>query len=405
MQVTAPRWAISNAALPGRPGRWTVTVEGRDIVTVDERPPHDVAQTWDAGGRLVSPAFVDAHVHLDKALTSDRLTDSAALLDLSSKIRAIREIKSGFSVDDVQARATRGLSMGLAHGTTSVRSHCEADRHTGYRSVQGLRNAAQAMAGLVDLQLVAFPQEGWFDVPGTLEDGAGSFVAQAVQDGVRVVGGNVNAKLWPSDPQRQVDETFALAMRHDCDIDYHLDNWDGPDAFTLPYVAQKTIDCGWQGRVTAGHIISLAHVDNAVAADTIDLVKKAGLNVCVLPSRIRLTRVAELLEAGVNVVCGTDNLRDSFMRFGDADPLRALLLLGQLTRQLSDPALERLWSTMTGDAARMLRLPDYGLAPGAKADLIVIDAASAPEAILLQSARLAVVKAGVQVAGPVKVTA
>ena len=405
MQATAKRWALSNAALPGRPGRFTVTVDGRHIAAVDEQPPHDVACAWDAGGRLVSPGFVDAHVHLDKALTSDRLGDSEALRDLSSKIRAIREIKSGFSVEDVQARATRALSMGLAHGTISVRSHCEADRHAGQRSVQGLQNAAQAMQGKVDLQMVAFPQEGWFDMPGTLEDGACSYVAQAVEDGVRVVGGNVNAKLWPSDPQRQVDETFAMAMRHDCDIDYHLDNWDGPEAFTLPYVAQKTIDCGWQGRVTAGHVISLAHVDDAVAADTIDLVKKAGLNVCVLPSRIRLTRVAELMEAGVNVVCGTDNLRDSFMRFGDADPLRAMLLLGQLTRQLSDTALERLWSTMTGNAARMLRLPDYGLLPGARADLVVLDAASAPEAILLQSARLAVIKAGVQVAGPVPVTA
>lgn len=404
MHATWKRWAISNAALPGRPGRWTVTVDGSQIAAVEEQPPHDVAQVWDAGGRLVSPGFVDGHVHLDKALTSDRLQGSAALLDLASKIRAIREIKSGFSVDDVQARATRGLAMGLAHGTTAVRSHCEADRHTGDRSVQGLQNAARALAGQVDLQLVAFPQEGWFDMPGTLEDGASRFIAQAVEDGVRIVGGNVNARLWPSDPQRQVDETFALAMRHDCDIDYHLDNWDGPDAFTLPYVAQKTIDCGWQGRVTAGHIVSLAHVDNAIAADTIDLMKKAELNVCVLPSRIRLTRVVELMEAGINVVCATDNLRDSFVRYGDADPLRAMLLLAQLTRQLDDAGLERLWSTMTGDAARMLRLTDYGLVPGANADLVVLDAGSAPEAILLQAARLAVVKAGVQVAGPVPVT-
>lgn len=399
------RWAIANAVLPGRPGRWSITVHGAQIADVQAEAPHDVDHVWDAAGRLVSPGFVDAHVHLDKSLTSDRLKGSAVYPDLAAKIRAIREIKSGFSVDDVRERATRALLMGLANGTTTVRSHCEADKHTGDRSVLGLQNAARDMAGKVDLQIVAFPQEGWFDLPGTLEDGSCTFIEQAIQDGVRVVGGNVNAKLWPSDPQRQVDDTFALAARHDCDIDYHLDNWDGPDAFTLPYVAQKTIDARWQGRVTTAHIVALSHVGNTEAARTIDLMRTADVQVCVAPTRIRLTRVVELMEAGVNVACGTDNLRDSFVRYGDADPLRAMLLLGQLTRQLDDAGLERLWSTMTVNAARMLRLPDYGIAAGCKADLVVLDAPSVPDAILLQASRLAVVKAGAQVAGPVPVTA
>jgi cytosine deaminase len=124
--------------------------------------------------------------------------------------------------------------------------------------------------------------------------------------------------------------------------------------------------------------------------------------VCVLPTRIRLTRVRELMEAGVNVACGTDNLRDPFVRFGDADPLKALLLLAQLTFGLDDASLEKLWSMATTRAARMLRLPDYGLAAGCAADLMVIDAHSVPQAILEQSTRLAVFKAGVQVAGPMQ---
>jgi cytosine deaminase len=106
------------------------------------------------------------------------------------------------------------------------------------------------------------------------------------------------------------------------------------------------------------------------------------------------------MEAGVNVACGTDNLRDPFVRFGDADPLKALLLLAQLTFGLDDASLEKLWSMATTRAARMLRLPGYGLAAGCAADLMVIDAHSVPQAILEQSTRLAVFKAGVQVAGP-----
>jgi cytosine deaminase len=250
------------------------------------------------------------------------------------------------------------------------------------------------------LQLIAVPQEGWFDTPGTLEDGAGEFITASLERGVKVIGGNVNGALWPSQPQDQVDATFALAAKHDCDIDYHLDNADVPHAFTLPYVAEKVIAQGWQGRVAVSHIASLAQVSDAQAAQTIDRVREADISVCVLPTRIRLTRVMELMEAGVNVACGTDNLRDPFVRFGDADPLKALLLLAQLTFNLSDAGLERLWATATTHAARMLRLPNYGLAPGCAADLMVIDAPSAAQAILQQSPRLAVFKAGVQVAGP-----
>jgi cytosine deaminase len=175
-------------------------------------------------------------------------------------------------------------------------------------------------------------------------------------------------------------------------------------AFTLPYVAKKTIEQGWQGRVAVSHIASLACVSNAVAIDTIDLMKKADLQVCVLPTRIRLTRTLELMEAGINVSCGTDNMRDPFVRFGDADPLKAMLLLAQLTKQLHNAGLESVWQTMTRNAARMLRLGSYGLAPGCLADLIVLDAPSVPDAILQQSTRLAVVKRGVQVAGPVQIT-
>jgi cytosine deaminase len=258
------------------------------------------------------------------------------------------------------------------------------------------------MAAQVDVQLIAFPQEGWFDTPGSIEDGAGSYVAQALERGVKVVGGNVNASLWPSDPQAQVDATFALAAQHDCDIDYHLDNADVAHAFTLPYVAEKVIAQGWQGRVAVSHIASLAQVSDAQAAQAIERVREADISVCVLPTRIRLTRVRELMEAGVNVACGTDNLRDPFVRFGDADPLKALLLLAQLTFGLDDASLEKLWSMATTRAARMLRLPDYGLAAGCAADLMVIDAHSVPQAILEQSTRLAVFKAGVQVAGPMQ---
>ena len=394
-------WFICNARLPGRADLWRVGIAGARIISVepqDDGGGRDLGPAWDAAGRLVSPGFVDPHLHLDKCLTSQRSQGAARNLD--EAIRAVRAIKASFTRADVAERGRRALRMGVQHGTVAVRSNCEVDRSAGFNALEGLQQASREMAAQVDVQLIAFPQEGWFDTPGTIEDGAGSYVAQALERGVKVVGGNVNASLWPSDPQAQVDATFALAAQHDCDIDYHLDNADVAHAFTLPYVAEKVIAQGWQGRVAVSHIASLAQVSDAQAAQAIERVREADISVCVLPTRIRLTRVRELMEAGVNVACGTDNLRDPFVRFGDADPLKALLLLAQLTFGLDDASLEKLWSMATTRAARMLRLPGYGLAAGCAADLMVIDAHSVPQAILEQSTRLAVFKAGVQVAGP-----
>ncbi len=400
-------WAIRNAAIPGRDGRWCISVAEGCIeqVVADGVAVTAVhaARTWDAGGRLVSSSFVDPHIHIDKALTCDRVSDGADVAGLSEAIRAVRRLKTDFTVADVACRAQRSLEMGLAHGTTTVRTNCEVDRFVGQRAHQGIKAAAVALAGKVDVQVTAFPQEGWFETVGSIEDGAGPYIEQALQDGIRIVGGNVNRAIWPSDPEKQVDETFALAKLYNCDIDYHLDNWDGEQAFTLPYVAQKTIDFGWQGRVAVSHIASLAHVSDAAAANAIDLMKKADLQVCVLPTRMRLTRVLELMEAGINVTCGTDNMRDPFVRFGDADPLKAMLLLAQLTKQLHNAGLEKVWQTMTTNSARMLRLSNYGLAAGCAADLVVVDAPSVPEAVLQQATRLAVFKAGQQVAGSLQI--
>jgi cytosine deaminase len=393
-------WSIGNAALPGLKGRWRIEIQGGRIASLREEAAQMREADCDAQGRLLSSGFVDPHVHIDKALTSNRVNDAVAAVDLAAAIRAVRELKGEFSVLDVSARAQRALEMGLMHGTTSARSNCEADPFVGLRAVQGLQAAAKQMSGRVDLQIIAFPQEGWFSTPDSIEAGAAPFIEQALEAGVRIVGGNVNRRVWPSDPEHQVDASFDMAARHDCDIDYHLDNWDSPDVFTLPYVAKKTLAQGWQGRVAVSHIPSLSCVSNAAAADVIDLMVEADINVCVLPTRIKLTRVLELMEAGVNVACGTDNMQDPFVRFGDADPLKALLLLAQITNQLHNAGLERLWQTMTGNAARMMRLENYGLHVGANADLVLFDAESVSQAVLLQAPKLAVIKAGVQVAGP-----
>lgn len=392
-------FTLTNASLPRQPGRHTLVVEDGVIVSIEEGVRPAGPTTWDVDGRLVAPGFVDAHTHLDKALTDDRIGDVFGDAGLEAAIRAVRELKAGFDARDVAARADRALGWSVAHGVTALRTNCETDRFVGMRALDGLSGARDAWRDRIDVQLIAFPQEGWFDTPGTIESGARAEVRAAVARGGVLAGGNVNGGLWPSDPARQVDELFEIARAHDADIDMHLDNWDGPQAFTLPHVAARTIEHGWQGRVAVSHIPSLAHVSEAAAADAIDLVKRAGVHVCVLPTRMKLTRVHALMEAGVGVSCGTDNMRDPFVRYGDADILAAALLLAQILGMLSQKGVERLWDTITTAPARMLRIERYGLAVGNPADLVVLDARDVGEAILHQAARLAVFKRGRQVAG------
>lgn len=392
-------WAITNATLPQRPGRWSIGVAAGQIAAVEEGDRLSAQQVWDVQGRLVVPGLIDAHTHLDKALTADRAGDIVARGGLAAAIQTIRGLKADFSPQDVARRATQALGWSIAAGVTFVRTNAEADPFVQMQAIDGLQQVQQDLADQIDLQLIAFPQEGWFHTPGTAEAGSAPYIEQALQRGVRVIGGNVNRGLWPSSPEQQVDELFRLALAYDCDLDLHLDNWDGPEAFTLPYLAQKTIDHGWQGRVTVAHIASLAHVSDGVAEETADLLRQAEVSVAVLPTRIRLTRVNLLLEAGVNVICGTDNLQDPFVRFGNADPLVALLLLAQLTERLGNQDLERLWDTISVNPARMLRLQNYGIVPGYPADLVVLDADTIPQAILLQAKRLAVFKRGRLVAG------
>jgi cytosine/creatinine deaminase len=392
-------WAFINASLPNRPGRWCIGVAGETIATVVEGDRFSAQRVWDVEGNLLVPGLIDAHTHLDKALTAERSGDVFAKGGLAAAIQTIRRLKQNFDAADVSRRATQALQWSLAAGVTRVRTNVEADPFLQLQAVDGLLAVQQAIADKLDLQLVAFPQEGWFHTAGTLEAGCAPWIEQALQRGVRILGGNVNRGLWTSSPEAQVDELLQLALTYDCDLDLHLDNWDGAEAFTLPYLAQKTIAQGWQGRVTVAHIASLSYVSEAEAESTVELLKQAEITVAVLPTRIQLTRVAMLLEAGINVVCGTDNLRDPFVRYGQADPIAAVLLLAQLLRYLSNRELETLWQTISVNPARMMRLPQYGIAPGYPADLVILQATSISDAILHQSDRLAVFKRGQLVAG------
>jgi len=387
---------IRGGRIDGREGLWDVGAAGDRIAAIAERLAGSAPTVLEARGGLISPSFVDAHTHLDKALTASRSAAAGRARSLADAITELRAIKRAFTAEDVCRRATRVVQMSVARGTGIIRSNAEADPFVDLTVIRGMLEARRANAGIADLHLTANPQEGWFHAEGGLEAESAPYVERALAlGGLQAVGGNVNAALWPSSPERQVDEIFALAVRFDADLDLHLDNADVASAFTLPYVIEQTVAHGYQGRVTVGHIASLAAVGPPEAAAAIEGMRRARISVAVLPTRIRITRVRELVEAGVNVLCSTDNQRDPFVRHGNADMLAAMLLLAQLTRMMSDDELRAVWSMGTVNAARAVRLDaGYGFFPGGRADLVVLDEPSVPEAILHQAARRYVIKAG-----------
>ncbi len=367
------------------------------IVEIAPRIPGSARTVIDATNCIVSPGFVDAHVHLDKCLSMDAITDDQEVETIEEMIIAQRRLKHSFTKDIVAGRAERAAQMAAANGTTTTRTYVEADPIVEYRAVEGVQLAQERCAPFIDIITVCFPQEGWIANKDGRELESRAYMAGAMERGIQHVGGNVNRAVWDSNPEQQVDEIFELAIKHDADIALHLDNAYNSVAFTLPYVAQQAIKHNYQGRVSADHIVSLALVPDRVAQQTIELMLEAQVNVCILPTVIRLTRAQELFEAGVNVMIGTDNLRDAFTHIGNgnADMLKAMLLMAQINNYGSDVQLERLFQAGTINPAKALHLEsEYGLGIGKAADLVVIEAKSVSDAIRTIAPRRAVIKRG-----------
>ncbi|MFQ6075137.1 MAG: amidohydrolase family protein, partial [Candidatus Bathyarchaeia archaeon] len=259
------------------------------------------------------------------------------------------------------------------------------------KGVKGVLEVKRECRHLIDVQVVAFPQNGIFIAPGT-ED----LLKEAIELGADVIGGL--PELDP-EPERHVDLVFEIAKEYDLDIDMHVDQVCAPAPLVLPYLAEKTIREGYQGRVVADHCYALAFAPPEVTRRTIERVKEAGISICVKPLRMRLERMREILEMGVNTAFFTDNIRDTWDPYGNGDMLQNALLFAQLTYDSSavEGDLLRVFDMATETAARIIGL-DYGIRVGKRADLLVLDATSPTDAIVAQAWRLYVVKDGEVVA-------
>ncbi len=381
----------------------------RDLYIADGRfvaPPEDGntsgAEIIDAAGNLCVAGFVEPHIHLDKALINEDVRPNVSGT-LDEAIEIIWERKRAYDVDEIAARAGRVIRSALANGVTHIRSHVDVDNIGGLRPLEGVAEARQRHGDVMDIQIVAFPQEGILKNAGTEK-----LMWQAMEAGADVVGGMPFNEAHPQDSARHISIAFEIAKAFDADIDMHVDETDDVAARTLEMLAEQTIEHGWQGRVTAGHTCALAGYDEDYASAVITLVREAEIHMITNPAtnlmlqgrldaqpkRRGITRVKELLAEGINVSFGQDCVKDTFYPFGRVDPLEVGLIAAHAAHMSLPQEIEQVFDMQTNRAAKVMRLADYGFATGCAADLVILDAASVTEALCKQAARNTVIKNG-----------
>ena len=377
---------LRNVRLTGGPGAAVIDlgITG-GLITALEAGLNAEGEIIDVGGRLVSPGFVETHIHLDKSCILDRLSSGRG--GLNEAIGEVAQLKSRFTPEDVYQRARRTLQKCVANGTTHMRTHLEVDPVIGLRSLEGILPLVDEFRWAMDIEVCIFPQEGLLNNPGTDE-----LMLEGLRRGGRVVGA---APYTDSDPHGQIDRVFAIAREFDIDVDMHLDF--GPDAgsLDLDYVCDLTERFGYGGRVAIGHVTKLS----ALPPDLLDAKARrladSGVAVTVLPatdlflmgrhqehSMMRGVAPAHrLLQSGVNCSLSTNNVLNPFTPFGDCSLVRMANLYANVC-QVGDPGgLEACYDMVTSRPARLMRLPDYGIEVGQPADLVVLDCESPAAAV------------------------
>jgi cytosine deaminase len=349
-------------------------------------------------GRAVTPGLVESHIHLDKALLSERAPSLEGTL--AEAIRVTGAAKREFTVEDIRARARAVLDLAVRHGTTTMRSHVEVDPIVGLKGVEALLPLKAEYAPALDLQLCAFAQEGILQAPGT-ED----LLAEALAGGVDLVGG---CPYNDTDPEAHIDAVFSLASRFGTDADFHVDFFDEPQHLHVRAIAERTRRYAWQGRVAVGHCTELGALAPADLAPILSALVESGIGVIVLPAtdlylmgrrdernvRRGLAPVRRLLAAGVPVAAATNNVRNAFTPVGNASLPLMGFLLAVAAHMGTAQDLGNALAMLTRHPARILRVPDYGLAVGCRADLVVWEAERPADIVAALASPRLVVKAG-----------
>src|SRR5579863_3473658 len=392
---------VREAILPdGRIGIDIAVKDGR-IVEVNPRIEAEANEVIDAGGRLVTPPFIDAHFHMDSTLSlgQPRMNESGTLLE---GIKLWSELKPHLTVEAIKSRALALCRWAIARGNLAIRGHVDVCDDQ-LLAVEALLEVRREMKPWLDLQLVAFPQDGFLRHPAARRN-----LLVALDKGVDVVGGIPHFERSMAEGTRSVKELCEIAAERGLPADMHCDETDDPLSRHVESLAHETQRLGLQGRVTGSHLTSMHSMDNYYVSKLIPLMRKAGLHVVAnplinitlqgrhdgYPKRRGMTRVKELMAAGINVAMGHDCVMDPWYSLGSHDMLEVAHMGLHVGHMTGTAEMRRCFEAVTVNAAKVLGLEDYGLEPGCHADFVILEAADPIEALRLRPARLHVVRRG-----------
>ena len=392
---------IRNATLPDGRKRQDVGVAAGRIAAIGPNLAAEAGETIDARGYLLSPPFVDCHFHMDATLTlgQPRLNQSGTLLE---GIALWGELKPLLTHEAVAERAMRYCDLAVAQGLLAVRSHVDVcdDRLI---AVEALIEVKKRVKPYLDLQLVAFPQDGLLRSPtaaGNLE--------HALDLGVDVVGGIPHFERTMADGAASVRLSCELAARRGLMVDLHCDESDDPMSRHVETLAAEAHRLGLGARGTGSHLTSMHSMDNYYVSKLLPLIAESGMNAIAnplinltlqgrhdaYPRRRGLTRIAEMRALGIPVALGQDCVMDPWYGLGTADMLDVAHMAVHGAPMTSRDAIRWTFEAVTEVPARILGLEGYGLKVGANADLVLLQATDPIEAVRLRSTRLAVVRRG-----------
>ena len=394
---------LTNCALPS--GETGVDIGIADGLIREVRPglaqQAAAAETLDAAGQLVTPPFVDAHFHMDSTLSYGlpRINQSGTLLE---GIALWGELKPQLTQEALVERALTYCDWAIAKGLLTIRSHVDVCDPR-LLAVEALLHVRERVKPYLDLQLVAFPQDGVLRSPGALDN-----LKRALDLGVDVVGGIPHFERTMADGAESVRILSELAAERGLRVDMHCDESDDPLSRHIETLAYHTQRLGLQGRVAGSHLTSMHSMDNYYVSKLIPLMREAGvaaianplINITLqgrhdsYPKRRGMTRVPELLAAGIDVAFGHDCVMDPWYSLGSADMLEVAHMGLHVAQMTSQDGMRACFAAVTETPARILGLEGYGLKPGCRADLVLLQAHDPVEAIRLRATRLLVVKAG-----------
>ena len=400
---------ITNATLPdGRTGM-SVAVQGDKITEVSPGLTAPAAETIDAGGYLLSPPFCDPHFHMDATLSYGlpRVNESGTLLE---GIALWGELKPTLKADAVIERALAYCDWAVARGLLAIRSHVDTSDPS-MLPVEALLEVKRRVASYIDLQLVAFPQDGVLRTNGQGARGASGGVdnlKRALDMGVDIVGGIPHFERTMSEGAASVKLLCEIAADKGKLVDMHCDETDDPMSRHIETLAFEAQRLGLQGRVTGSHCTSMHSMDNYYVSKLIPLIAESQVSIIAnplinitlqgrhdtYPKRRGMTRVPELMAAGVNVAFGHDCVMDPWYGMGSADMLEVAHMGLHVAQMTSQKGIRQCFDAVTTNAAKVMHLVGYGIEAGCDASFVLLQARDSIEAIRLRANRLKIWRKG-----------